>query len=119
MPKNKRITVRLDAIAQHSEAMLHGAKVTDHTGTVIGCAGDDQAGRAPELVTAELRAVWIEEAMHALVAFRAAHGFIPRQPRFEVVTDDAGHPAPPRRWQLLPEVEAMHAAIAAASSLSV
>jgi hypothetical protein len=58
---------------------------------------------------------WLTEALHALVAFREAHGYIPRQPRFDVVADEAGQPGPARRWKLLPEVEAMHAVIANAS----
>jgi hypothetical protein len=53
--------------------------------------------------------------MHALVVFREAHGFIPRQSRFDVVADAAELPGPARRWELLPEVESMLAALADAS----
>jgi hypothetical protein len=64
---------------------------------------------------ASLREQWLAEALHTLVGFREAHGYIPRQPRFDVVADESGQPGPAHRWKLLLEVEAKHAAIADAS----
>lgn len=112
MTKGKRVTVKVDRIAQHSEAMLHGVRLVDQSRGLESIGTADNDGGPNSWPLAELREQWLAEALHALVAFREAHGFVPRQPRFDVVVDAAGLPGPARRWGLLPEVEAMHAAMA-------
>lgn len=97
-----------DEVLEHALAGLSGATVNNHRGQPDHRFGD-MGTRSRSL------AIFLEEAVYALEEFAAVHGYIPRQPRFEVVLGEDRKPEAPRRLERLREIDAIEAALAAAT----
>lgn len=106
----RRISVLFtaDEVIEHALAGLSEVTVNDHLGHP-GLPFGDMRFRSRSL------AIFLEEAVYALEEFAAGHGYIPRQPRFEVVVGEDRKPEAPRRPERVRELDAIEAALAAAT----
>lgn len=105
--KKRKVTLTVDEVAQHSLDLLDGTPLMRDLGHTKERPGD------PCCEWSRLLAIWLEEATHALAEHRERTGSIPRQPRFAVITDEDGGPAPARRPEVIEEMRREEAAIEA------
>jgi hypothetical protein len=105
----KKFTITLDDVKSRSADELEGCKIFDPDFQLPGKVGED--GDLESFTWPRLRRLWIGEALHALVAFKREHGFVPRCPRFEVVLKEDGSPQPSRHVEMLQEMEAEQAQV--------
>jgi hypothetical protein len=106
----RRVTIALYAVEDAALSNLKGRPIRPR--------GMDRSyenfGENHQLENARQLACIFEEAVYALEDFVEQHGYLPRQPRFDVVMNDDGTPAEPRRFQRVNEMRAVEDALALA-----
>lgn len=114
--KRTRFSFIADDVLEIALANLKGTPFNRHQGRA---PGQGFAQDPNQLEVSRQRQIIFAEAVFALEEFAAKHGYIPRMPRFDVVTSDADErPADPRRPERLRELEAIDRALECAGGVA-